>query len=39
MSAARQGDVSELADVQEILKVVAKTPDSQAMSDPDAPAA
>jgi carboxymethylenebutenolidase len=36
---ARQGDVSELADIQEILKVVAKAPDAQIMSDLDAAAA
>ena len=33
---ARQGDVSGLADIQEILKVVAKVPDAQVMSDLDA---
>jgi carboxymethylenebutenolidase len=36
---ARQGDVSKLKDFQEILKIVAKVPDSQVMSDLDATAA
>jgi carboxymethylenebutenolidase len=37
---ARQGDVSKMTDVQEILKnVVAKVPDEQVMSDLDATAA
>src|SRR5258708_18868101 len=37
---ARQGDVANIADVQEILtKVVAKVPDRQVMSDLDATAA
>jgi carboxymethylenebutenolidase len=36
---ARQGDVSQIADVQEILsRVVSKVPDSQVMSDLDATA-
>ena len=33
---ARQGDVSQMSDVQEILKVVAKVPDEQVASDLDA---
>jgi carboxymethylenebutenolidase len=33
---ARQGDVSKLSDFQEILKIVAKVPDAQVMSDLDA---
>jgi carboxymethylenebutenolidase len=33
---ARQGDVSQLSDVQEIRKIVAKVPDAQVMSDLDA---
>ena len=33
---ARQGDVSKLKDFQEILKIVAKVPDAQVMSDLDA---
>jgi carboxymethylenebutenolidase len=33
---ARQGDVSKLSDHQEIMKVVAKVPDAQVMSDLDA---
>ncbi len=33
---ARQGDVSQLSDIQEIRKVVAKVPDAQVMSDLDA---
>jgi carboxymethylenebutenolidase len=33
---ARQGDVSRMADMQEIMKVVAKVPDAQVMSDLDA---
>jgi carboxymethylenebutenolidase len=37
---ARQGDVSKIADVQEIMsRVVSKVPDSQVMSDLDAAAA
>jgi carboxymethylenebutenolidase len=37
---ARQGDVSKLSDIQEIIKtVVSKVPDSQVMSDLDAAAA
>jgi carboxymethylenebutenolidase len=37
---ARQGDVSKIADVQEIMsRVVSKVPDSQVMSDLDATAA
>jgi carboxymethylenebutenolidase len=33
---ARQGDVSQLSDIQEIRKVVAKVPDAQVMADLDA---
>ena len=33
---ARQGDVSKIADGQEIMKIVAKVPDAQVMSDLDA---
>src|SRR5687768_17253269 len=33
---ARQGDVSQLKDIQEIRTVVAKVPDTQVMSDLDA---
>jgi carboxymethylenebutenolidase len=33
---ARQGDVSKLTDIQEIIKVVSKVPDAQVMSDLDA---
>jgi carboxymethylenebutenolidase len=33
---ARQGDVSRMAEMQEIMKVVAKVPDAQVMSDLDA---
>ena len=33
---ARQGDVSQLSDIQEIRKVVSKVPDAQVMSDLDA---
>ncbi len=33
---ARQGDVSKLADFQEILKIVAKVPDEQILKDLDA---
>lgn len=33
---ARQGDVSQLSDIQEIRKIVAKVPDEQVMSDLDA---
>jgi carboxymethylenebutenolidase len=33
---ARQGDVSKLSDHQEIMKVVAKVPDAQVLSDLDA---
>jgi carboxymethylenebutenolidase len=33
---ARQGDVSKLTDIQEIIKVVSKAPDTQVMSDLDA---
>ena len=33
---ARQGDVSKLTDLQDILKFVAKVPDAQVMSDLDA---
>ncbi|WP_435009917.1 dienelactone hydrolase family protein [Tundrisphaera lichenicola] len=33
---ARQGDVSNLTDFQEIFKIVAKVPDAQVMSDLDA---
>ncbi len=36
---ARQGDVSKMADVQEILKIVGKVSDAQVMSDLDATAA
>src|SRR5215813_10748701 len=37
---ARQGDVSQIADVQEVMtKVVSKVPDSQVMADLDATAA
>ena len=33
---ARQGDVSKLTDIQDIIKIVSKVPDSQVMSDLDA---
>jgi len=33
---ARQGDVSKIADGQEIMKIVAKVPDAQVLSDLDA---
>jgi carboxymethylenebutenolidase len=33
---ARQGDVSQIADIQEVMKVVAKVPDAQVMADLDA---
>jgi len=33
---ARQGDVSGLKDIQEVIKVVSKVPDAQVMSDLDA---
>ncbi len=36
---ARQGDVSKISDVREIMSVVAKVPDAQVMSDLDACAA
>jgi carboxymethylenebutenolidase len=36
---ARQGDVSKLSDIQEIMTVVAKVPDAQVMADLDAAAA